>query len=281
MSIEERRRRTARMNILITAGGTTEKIDDVRGIANTGTGRLGALIAKRFADAREVERVFYVCSARAARPSDEKIEIIVADDTRSLERTIIDLCASRRVDAIIHSMAVSDYRVRTVSTSLEIGKSVAEKLRENDSARAQNDASDAASVPALIARAVTETPSIASGGKISSGLDDMVVVLERTPKIIALFRKLSPGAVLVGFKLLANASEETLMRAAYDLLKKNDCDCVLANDLRDIGEGKHIGRLIDAERTYTAHDGKEAIAEAIVRAVFASERLRGRDARQV
>ncbi|MFO7160860.1 MAG: phosphopantothenoylcysteine decarboxylase, partial [[Clostridium] cellulosi] len=36
------------MNVLITAGGTTENIDPVRKIKNTATGRLGSLIAEEF-----------------------------------------------------------------------------------------------------------------------------------------------------------------------------------------------------------------------------------------
>ena len=36
------------MHILITSGGTTEKIDQVRGITNFATGTLGKLLAEQF-----------------------------------------------------------------------------------------------------------------------------------------------------------------------------------------------------------------------------------------
>jgi hypothetical protein len=39
------------MNILITAGGTVEPIDNVRGISNFATGRLGGMIADNLAHA--------------------------------------------------------------------------------------------------------------------------------------------------------------------------------------------------------------------------------------
>ena len=39
------------MNIIVTAGGTSEPIDNVRRIANTGTGRLGSLVADELAEA--------------------------------------------------------------------------------------------------------------------------------------------------------------------------------------------------------------------------------------
>ncbi|MDR1028250.1 MAG: phosphopantothenate--cysteine ligase [Clostridiales Family XIII bacterium] len=246
------------MNILITAGGTTERIDAVRGITNAGTGALGALIAERFAASNRVARIFHVHGNRAAEPAHDKITLRRADDTRALERTVTEICSDNRVDAVIHSMAVSDYRVRSVSASRAMGEFVANRIAEH------GGAPDAA----RIARAIAETPSLATGGKIDSGLDDMIVVMERTPKIIAMFRKFSPNAFIVGFKLLVNVSEKTLIDTAYELLKKNDCDCVLANDLRDIGNGKHIGRLLRASGAYTTYDNKEAIAEGIVRATL-------------
>ena len=39
------------MNILITSGGTSEKIDQVRSITNHSTGQLGKIISKRFLEA--------------------------------------------------------------------------------------------------------------------------------------------------------------------------------------------------------------------------------------
>ena len=49
------------MNIIVTAGGTSEPIDNVRRIANTGTGRLGSLVADELAEADWTGHIFYVC----------------------------------------------------------------------------------------------------------------------------------------------------------------------------------------------------------------------------
>ena len=38
------------MKIIITAGGTSERIDDVRTITNSSTGRLGYAIGRAFAE---------------------------------------------------------------------------------------------------------------------------------------------------------------------------------------------------------------------------------------
>jgi hypothetical protein len=55
------------MNIIITAGGTNEKIDNVRMITNLGTGKLGSIIADKFyEDYNElIENLFYICSNQA------------------------------------------------------------------------------------------------------------------------------------------------------------------------------------------------------------------------
>ena len=50
------------INVIVTAGGTSEPIDNVRRIANTGTGRLGSLIAEELAADAMVGHIFYVCA---------------------------------------------------------------------------------------------------------------------------------------------------------------------------------------------------------------------------
>ena len=56
------------MKIIITAGGTSERIDDVRTITNSSTGRLGYAIGEAFAkkSGDELERIYYLHGTRAA-----------------------------------------------------------------------------------------------------------------------------------------------------------------------------------------------------------------------
>jgi phosphopantothenate-cysteine ligase len=250
------------MNILITAGGNTEKIDEVRVIRNTGTGRLGALVAEKLAahdrehkrdgsycaadgDPGEADgnrRIFYLCDKRAVTPRAAGVTVIHADNVTALGEAVREVCATRRIDAVIHSMAVSDYRVKNVTTVQK----------------------------AKAAATIVGAPDIREGGKISSDLDDVLVLLERAPKIISLFRKLAPDAVIVGFKLLSGVSEEELIRVGFELLGKNDCDYVLANDMKYLRGGGHVGHLIARDGSYQTYDGKEAIAEAIAEAVLQS-----------
>jgi len=113
---------------------------------------------------------------------------------------------------------------------------------------------------------------INQSGKISSSINDMILLMERTPKIISLFQSLSPKSVLVGFKLLDHAPHDTLIEAAYHVLQDNKCSFVLANDLADVSEDRHIGYLMDEEKNYTEYKTKKEIADAIVCAALQKSR---------
>ena len=62
------------MKIIITAGGTSERIDDVRTITNSSTGRLGFTIGSAFAEAagngENIEKIYYLHGVRAAYPQN-------------------------------------------------------------------------------------------------------------------------------------------------------------------------------------------------------------------
>jgi len=242
------------LNVLITAGGTSERIDSVRRITNSGTGKLGALIAEAFASeksdaymASDVEapyqlRIVYICTESAVRPcfGNKKIdlEIVVADDVSAVEAAILKAFRNTAFDVIIHSMAISDYRVKAVGDSVQMAKGT---MNEPD-----------------------------TGAKISSDKDDLIIVLEKAPKLIAMLRGLAKDAVIVGFKLLSGVSEEELVSAGHALLQNNNCDFVLANDLNTVLSGRHEGLLIDSEGNFIRAAGKEAIADMIVKRVLST-----------
>ena len=100
--------------ILITAGGTSEPIDNIRSITNTGSGALGSLIADEFARRRSVERIVYIHGKNAVLPKTQKAVCIKAVSTSDLQEAVRNACAEYAPDAIIHSMAVSDYKTGAV-----------------------------------------------------------------------------------------------------------------------------------------------------------------------
>ncbi len=108
-------------------------------------------------------------------------------------------------------------------------------------------------------------PDVVRDEKTGSGVQEWVIRLVPTPKVIGLVKDLAPETFLVGFKLEVGKHPEDLQAIAFDFLKRNRADLVVANDLREIEEGEHRGYFITPDgalvRTVT---GKEAIARAVV-----------------
>ncbi|MCI7248502.1 MAG: phosphopantothenate--cysteine ligase, partial [Clostridiales bacterium] len=182
------------MKIVITAGGTSEPIDDVRKITNTSTGSLGLAIGNAFLQEHRdvVDRIYYLHGERAPYPDDQLVEHIRIGGTMDLKEQLSRVLREEKIDAVIHAMAVSDYMVDRVTT-----------------------------VEAI--RTGTESDQI-QGNKISSSIDDLAIILKRTPKIIGMIKELSPRSRLVGFKLLSSVPHEELISVASALMEKNDCD---------------------------------------------------------
>jgi len=75
-------------------------------------------------------------------------------------------------------------------------------------------------------------------GKIRSK-EELVIRLKPLPKLISRVRDYVPNAVICGFKLLVNSTEEELQKACLESLYKNRLDLVVGNDLRDIKNDDH------------------------------------------
>ena len=254
------------MKIIITAGGTTEQIDSVRTISNISTGRLGSLIANAFSVLPDVDEIYYLCNKASIQPQADKVKIFHVNNVADLEFTIKSIFAVNDIDIIIHSMAVSDYRVKSVTSAFNLANTmisrqgILKNINEEDA-------------ESLITSLLDESKSVIGGnGKISSSIDNMLLVMERTPKIISMFQKISPQSILVGFKLLDDVQYEVLIDTAFDILQENRCSFVLANDLRDIDNDNHIGYLINRHKEYDRFTTKEEIASAIVAASIAERK---------
>lgn len=98
-------------SIIITSGGTSEKIDDVRTITNISSGRLALSICLNIRQTMENVHIYYLCSETALKPSIliPDISIIKVGDTKSLTDAI-SILKDIKPCAVIHSMAVSDYK---------------------------------------------------------------------------------------------------------------------------------------------------------------------------
>jgi phosphopantothenate-cysteine ligase len=211
---------------LVTSGGTREKIDEVRSITNSSSGELGSLICDRLADLADCEKVFYVCGEGAMLPQNDKAEIIQVSSAGSALDAVKYILLNNNIGAVIHAMAVSDYRVKSIQ--------------------------------------VANGLELDCGRKINSSEKQLILVLESAPKIIPVFSELAPDALLVGFKLLYNVTREELIDEAYNILQKNSCSFVIANDKKFITKTKHRAYLVDKNKDYIEFETKNEIADGIV-----------------
>ncbi|MCL1988198.1 MAG: phosphopantothenate--cysteine ligase [Firmicutes bacterium] len=221
------------MNILITAGGTKENIDAVRGITNYSTGQLGCLIAQKFLD--NAANVTYIHGQNASLPTlSAKLTTIEIQNTSQLQEKLLTNLQNNLYDCVIHAMAVSDYAPYAISATDTID-----------------------------ANLTNLTPLQNFDGKISSDSPFVILALKQQPKIINCIKKIQPNTRLVGFKLLSNATQEELLVAAYKQMKVSQSDYVLANNLQDISGNKHKAILVNQNGIISAASTKQEIAEII------------------
>lgn len=222
---------------VITSGGISEKIDNVRKITNSSSGKLGMTIANHLLKSKSDITIYYVCSKNALRPSNKRVKIIEVVGTLDLKDKVESLLRNEKIDYFIQTMAVADYMVDYVTTVDKMKKSF---LNNSD------------------IEVIKDT-------KISSYENNLVLVLKPTPKIIGLIKKESPLTYLVGFKLLDGVSKKELIEVAMRLRDKNKCDLVVANDLEDIRNKEHKAYIIDKEDKVVEASDKEDIAKKLVR----------------
>jgi phosphopantothenate-cysteine ligase len=252
------------LSILITAGGTSEKIDDVRMITNKATGKLASMVADEFSTKAAVD-ITFVCGENSILPSEISVELIKIGSVTDLTDTLKNLLTANKYDAVIHTMAVSDYRVSGFMTADDLSSAI---ISESE----KIDLSETSKLTETLNTIFKENAVSTAGRKISSDIDGLILVMEKGPKAISIIKQMQPETILVGFKLLTGASEDELLRIGYGLMQKNNCDFVLANDSNHVSHDRHEGILISPDQTYERLSSKKEIAAAIVRAVLERRR---------
>lgn len=251
-------------NIIIDAGPTNERIDAVMKITNMSTGALGSIVADvvldKFGD--EIENLFYISTKLSYKPrvQSDKIKFLQVESTDDLLNTLESLFTNYKIDAIVHSAAVGDYKGRYVIRAEDI-------IEEIISSNFSNLSTDEQREKLLN---IFKNPSAVCNDdtKISSYEENLMVMLDLTPKVISKIKEFSPNTMLIGFKLLEGVSEDELYEVASKLLKKNKADYIIANLLDRIGNGKHFAMVLNKEGILTKCDTKAEIADTIAQLIF-------------
>ena len=230
------------MKLLITSGGTREKIDQVCSIMFHSTGKLGALIAESFLT--QGDQVTLVTTQNAVKPAAHpNLTIQIIENVQDLLETMQSLVKTH--DVLIHSMAVSDYTPIYMAgfDQITASQDLTEFLNKTN-----------------------------IQGKISSQDDYQVLFLKQTPKIISQVKKWNPNIRLIGFKLLVDVSKEELLTVARASLAKNQAEIIVANDLYDISNNQHHAYLVKENSVIEANT-KEEIAQQLVTHIHTKDNL--------
>ena len=220
------------MNILITSGGTSERIDQVRSITNHSTGRLGKIISEQFLEAGF--SVTLVTTPTAVQPkAHPRLTKVIIKDVAELQTALEKETPTHQV--LIHAMAVSDYSPVYMSGFQAV--------------------KEATNLEQFLQQTNQEP-------KISSEEDYQILFLKKNPKLISLVKTWNPDIRLVGFKLLVNVPQDQLLSVARASLEKNQAEMIVANDLRDIQDGKHRAYLVSDQDVQLA-ETKSDIAQKI------------------
>ena len=108
------------MNCIVTAGPTYEPLDDVRRLTNFSTGRLGTELAN-FLAARG-HKVILLIGTMATHGGERRAQRVETFTTTTDLREKLKAVSSKKVDAIFHAAAVSDFAFGRIFTPNEAGK---------------------------------------------------------------------------------------------------------------------------------------------------------------
>lgn len=214
------------MNILITAGGTSERIDQVRSITNTSTGKTATSIAQHLVNSGYSNIYFLHASKMEALPqAKENIPFTTSND---LEKSLKEILRDFRIDVVIHAAAVSDFVVDKVVINGELFE--AETIN-----------------------------------KISS-LDDVELVLKKRSKIINSIKSFAHHGtpLVIGFKLTNTKEPEERMEQILKLSLNENVDFVVHNDLNDITETTHKTQIYFKDQMVSSGETKEQLNKNIL-----------------
>ena len=225
------------MNILVTSGGTRVDIDSVRHIGNMSQGTFGSKIARQLMlEAGScLEWMSFVHARDSKTPFGMRINdignVVAADEIRR----ILDLQEMRER---FHS---GRYGQEEFVTFHDYHCMVQDHLYQ-----LQFDL-------VILAAAVSDfLVKDSVEGKIGTK-DQMRIDLCGAPKVISEVKLLNPNCKLVGFKLLVDSTDDELFDAAKRSIEINNCDLVVANDLRDIRANEHRVMLVTRDGEAVIH----------------------------
>lgn len=247
--------------ILITAGPTNEYIDEVMKITNMSTGRLGIELTNELSS-RGYE-VTLICTRSVTYNSlyfkyglenNPLVKTVKIETTEQmLQALTAEALEGNTYDLVVHAAAVGDYKPEFTFKMEDIAEEILNKfnseyrwLIQNADPGCEVCAADALK-NILLPTLTNPSCKVDDDTKISSYEPNLTVKLGLTPKLISHLKEWFPEAILVGFKLLENVTKDHIIEVATKLCNKNNMNYIIANDLHDLRQGKHISYLCNKD----------------------------------
>lgn len=175
------------MRVIVTCGPSYEPIDFVRRLTNFSTGELGLMLAAELAQAGHTVLCLKGVGA-TAHLATPRVEVLTFSTNDDLLWKLTGYAG--KADAILHTAALCDYRVRSI----------------------ENDKGD----------------EVSPMGKVPTRMGTLTLRLEPTTKVLPQLRELFPNAKLVGWKYETDGTRpDVLAKAEHQLAECKTDACVV------------------------------------------------------
>ena len=243
--------------ILITAGPTNEYIDEVMKITNMSTGRLGIELTNELSS-RGYE-VTLVCTRSVTYNSlyfkyglenNPLVKTVKIETTEQmLQALTAEALEGNIYDLVVHAAAVGDYKPEFTFKMEDMAEEIYNNIEEfTNFSKKLGYFPSCKEIKDIISNTLTNPKcKVNDDTKISSYEPNLTVKLGLTPKLISHLKAWFPEAILVGFKLLENVTKDHIIDIATKLCNKNNMNYIIANDLHDLRQGKHISYLCNKD----------------------------------
>ena len=180
------------MNCIVTAGPTFEPLDEVRRLTNFSTGAFGSKLANFLVERGHT--VTLLLGQQATHHGEQQAQEIAPFTTTADLRERLQALAARRVDAVFHAAAVSDFTFGKIWERAPSGE-------------------------------LTECHA----AKFATRSGTLVAELVPTPKLIGSLRSWFPQARLVGWKYELDGDRTSVLAKAERQITENRTDACVAN----------------------------------------------------
>jgi phosphopantothenate-cysteine ligase len=252
------------MRILITSGGTKVKVDRVRHLGNMSNGTFGSRIALQLLrNAPPLSHPQALCRLTFLHANHSKTPFCLPMDVTSdsYEEQLLAVTNLRK-----------EYQDYSMIYNEPVFKDFEEYTKLLRTFTRASQTSAGFNIVVLAAAVSDYLVANYVDGKIRSK-DALNIELTPAPKLISEIHKRLPKCDLIGFKLLVDSTDQELIAAAQESAVKNNCALVVANDLRDIVQGKHRVLLVTKRgAVYTASskpsDPPHKLADIVAKAIL-------------